>query len=149
MPDHLEESKTVSFCVDCRWERILRTSTWYNRTAETASLFYSGDRTSLKMYDCTSKSINPLILPSCTLTMSSRSDLVSASYITLAALCPNLENLSLELCGRLDSDTLIKWGMTLDKLKVLDLWGPFNVRKEGWIKFLQTRGHGMEGLLIT
>lgn len=97
-------------------------------TPETATLFYSGNRTELKMYDCTN------LLPS--------------SYVTLAALCPNLQDLSLELCGQLDTDTIIKWGQVFPDLKRLDLWGPFNVRKEGWVKFFADKPD-LEGLLIT
>jgi DNA repair protein RAD7 len=76
-------------------------------------------------------------------------DLVADSYVTLAALCPNLEQLSLELCGRLDTDTMIKWGQVFPHLKRLELWGPFNVRKEGWIQFFKDKGEQLEGLLIT
>lgn len=76
-------------------------------------------------------------------------DLVPASYVTLAALCPNLEELSLELCGQLDTDTMIKWGQVLPHLRRVELWGPFNVRKEGWIRFFKDKGKTLEGLLIT
>lgn len=76
-------------------------------------------------------------------------DLVPASYVTLAALCPNLKDLSLELCGQLNTDTLIKWGQVLTDLRRLELWGPFNVREEGWLKFFDSVGDRLEGFVIT
>lgn len=98
-------------------------------TPETAKLFYSGDRTELHMYDCT--------------------NLTPDSYHTLASLCPNLEEITLDLCGRLDTDGIIKWGKTLKHLRRMELEGPFNVRKEGWLKFIESQGKRLEGFLIT
>lgn len=103
------------------------------------------------MYDCTGESTS--------ITLDTRPELnngawlltalIPASYLTLAALCPNLEELSLELCGQLDTDTMIKWGQVFEHLRRVELWGPFNVRKEGWIRFFKDRGETLEGLLIT
>ena len=105
------------------------------------------------MYDCTSKSVQPcsafLVRQTGIQRWWSCSDLIPASYLTLAALCPNLEELSLELCGQLDTDTVIKWGQVFPQLRKVELWGPFNVRKEGWIRFFKDRGETLEGLLIT
>jgi DNA repair protein RAD7 len=44
---------------------------------------------------------------------------------------------------------MIKWGQVLPHLRRVELWGPFNVRKEGWIRFFKDKGKTLEGLLIT
>jgi DNA repair protein RAD7 len=122
------------------------------RTADTATLFYAGDRTELKMYDCTSEYYvrgTSDGVGAAADRISCLEDLVADSYVTLAALCPNLEQLTLELCGQLTTDTMIKWGQVFPNLKRLELWGPFNVRKEGWIRFFKDKGEQLEGLLIT
>lgn len=67
----------------------------------------------------------------------------------MANLCPNLERLHLHLCGQLSTDAVTSWGKSLKQLKCLELYGPFLVRKEGWISFLKTVGKRLEGLLIT
>lgn len=76
------------------------------------------------------------------------SDLVSDSYVTLASLCPNLERLQLDLCGRIDTDAMIKWGKSFKKLERIELDAPFLVRVDGWKKFAE--GHKkLKGFLIT
>lgn len=76
-------------------------------------------------------------------------DLTPDSYHTLASLCPNLEEITLDLCGRLDTDGIIKWGKTFKHMRRVELEGPFNVRKDGWLKFIETQGKRLEGFLIT
>ncbi|RSH94126.1 hypothetical protein EHS25_006780 [Saitozyma podzolica] len=98
-------------------------------TPETAPLFYSSERKDLMMYDCT------LLGP--------------PAYSALANLCPNLETLHLHLCGQLSTDAVAGWGTSLKHLKRLELFGPFLVRKEGWIKFFKAAGKRLQGLLVT
>ncbi|WWD17162.1 hypothetical protein CI109_101600 [Kwoniella shandongensis] len=98
-------------------------------TPETAPLFYSADRETLAMYDCTR--------------------LTPEAFITLGKLCPNLQSLHLHLCGQLSTDAVTSWGKSLKHLKRLELFAPFLVRKEGWISFLKAIGKRLEGLLIT
>lgn len=47
------------------------------------------------------------------------------------------------------ADTLIAWGTQLKRLRSLELFGPFLVRKEGWISFFKARGKQLEELIIT
>jgi DNA repair protein RAD7 len=75
-------------------------------------------------------------------------ELVPDSYITLAGLCPNLETLQLNLCGRIETDTMIKWGTAFKKLKSIELDGPFLVRVEGWKKFFKGIGSRLESFMI-
>ncbi|WVQ80246.1 hypothetical protein IAT38_002351 [Cryptococcus sp. DSM 104549] len=97
-------------------------------TPETAPLFYSIDRDSLTMYDCTR--------------------LTPEAFIALGNLCPNLASLRLDLCGQLSTDALIAWGKSLKSLKRLELHAPFLVRKEGWLSFFKAAGKRLEGFLI-
>ncbi|CAK9781103.1 RNI-like protein [Cutaneotrichosporon oleaginosum] len=98
-------------------------------TPETAKLFFSADRTELTMYDVTNLDHN--------------------AFVTLGLLCPNLESLNLQYCGQMMTDTLVHWAKQLRKLKHLELFGPFLVRKEGWIEFFKARGKELESLSIT
>ncbi|KAK8864528.1 hypothetical protein IAR55_001778 [Kwoniella newhampshirensis] len=98
-------------------------------TPETAPLFYSADRESLAMYDCTR--------------------LTPEAFITLGKLCPNLTSLHLHLCGQLSTDAVSSWGKCLKHLKRLELFAPFLVRKEGWINFFKAVGKHLEGFLVT
>ncbi len=47
------------------------------------------------------------------------------------------------------TDTLVHWAKQLRKLKHLELFGPFLVRKEGWMEFFKARGKALEGLSVT
>jgi hypothetical protein len=75
-------------------------------------------------------------------------ELVPDSYITLAGLCPNLETLHLNLCGRIDTQCMIKWGTAFKSLKEIELDGPFLVRVDGWKTFFTGMGEKLEGFLI-
>ncbi|GMK55267.1 hypothetical protein CspeluHIS016_0203230 [Cutaneotrichosporon spelunceum] len=98
-------------------------------TAETAKLFYSADRTELTMYDVT--------------------NLDHTAFVTLGMLCVNLESLNLQYCGQMMTDTLVHWAKQMRKLKHLELFGPFLVRKEGWIEFFKARGKELQSLSVT
>ncbi|BEJ16320.1 hypothetical protein CspHIS471_0509250 [Cutaneotrichosporon sp. HIS471] len=98
-------------------------------TPETAKLFYSAGRTELTMYDVTNLDHN--------------------AFVTLGTLCPNLESLNLQYCGQMMTDTLVHWAKQLRKLKDLELFGPFLVRKNGWIEFFKARGNALESFSVT
>ncbi|WWC94339.1 hypothetical protein V866_001181 [Kwoniella sp. B9012] len=98
-------------------------------TAETAQLFYSADREDLSMYDCTR--------------------LTPEAFITISKLCPKLQSLNLQLCGQLSTDAVTAWGKSLKQLKRVELFGPFLVRKEGWLNLFKSVGKRLEGLLVT
>lgn len=76
-------------------------------------------------------------------------DLDHNAFVTLGSLCPNLERLNLQYCGQMMTDTLVHWAKQLRHLKHLELFGPFLVRKEGWLEFFKARGTELESLSIT
>ncbi|WVR06919.1 hypothetical protein IAU60_003955 [Kwoniella sp. DSM 27419] len=98
-------------------------------TPETAPLFYSSDRQELEMYDCT--------------------NLTPEAFISLGRLCPNLRSLHLHLCGQLSTEAVSAWAKSLKKLKRLELFAPFLVRKDGWLNLFTTAGKSLEGFLVT
>ncbi|WWC70134.1 uncharacterized protein I206_104081 [Kwoniella pini CBS 10737] len=98
-------------------------------TPETAQLFYSADRDTLAMYDCTR--------------------LTPEAFTAMAKLCPKLTSLHLHLCGQLSADAMTAWGKSLKQLKRIELFAPFLVRKDGWINFLKSTGKRLESFLIT
>ena len=71
------------------------------------------------------------------------------SYLTLAQLCPNLESLHLNLCGRLTTEAVASWGKTLKHIRRFELNGPFLVRKEGWATLFKALGKQLGGFLLT
>ena len=58
----------------------------------------------------------------------------------MANLCPNLESLSLNLCGRMTSATLHSWTKSLKHLCRLELNGSFLVRVDGWQALFKATG---------
>jgi DNA repair protein RAD7 len=95
------------------------------------------------MYDCTREFL-PFLLP-----RSSLAGLDRDAYLSLATLCPNLQSLRLDLCGQITTDVISSWGDGLKSLRRIELYGPFLVRKEGWLKFFDSIGARAEGFLIT
>jgi DNA repair protein RAD7 len=75
-------------------------------------------------------------------------NLANQSYLTLANLCPNLESLRLDLCGQLTTEAITYWGENL-KLKRLELYAPFLVRKPGWLSLFKSLGEKLEVFLVT
>ena len=69
--------------------------------------------------------------------------------MALSALCPNLESLSLQLCGQISTDVITAWGKDLKALQSISLHGPFLVRKEGWISFFENVGSRLTAFSIT
>ena len=94
----------------------------------TLQLFLSPLITTLSLYDC--------------------SKLDSASLQSLATFAPNLEHINLQLCGMLDNDAIDAWAKKLPKLKSVELYGPFLVRKEAWHRFFQALGPRLESFKI-
>lgn len=98
------------------------------------------------MYDCTSERMMPFNgIP----TDGASPDLTPDSFMTLAALCPNLRSLRLDMCGRIDTDTIAKWGTLFGQLQRIDLEGPFLVRVNGWIEFFENIGDKLKSFLVT
>jgi DNA repair protein RAD7 len=66
----------------------------------------------------------------------------------MSALNPNLERLTLHLCGQMESAALQDWSRSFKNLTRLELLAPFLVREEAWITFLQAKGPQLSGFLI-
>lgn len=84
-------------------------------TSENVKLFLDVENTSLSLYDSTR------LEPDC--------------LRMLANLCPNLESLQLFMCGHMDNETIEHYAQRLTKLKHIELYGAFLVKKEAWIRF--------------
>ena len=67
----------------------------------------------------------------------------------MANLCPNLESLRLHLCGQLSTNSVVHWSKALKKLRHLELFAPFLVRKEGWLALIKGVGRRLETLMVT
>lgn len=98
-------------------------------TEHNVRLFYDASNTSLVIYDAT--------------------NLQGPAYETLAYFNPNLERLTLHLCGRMETPTIEHWSTSLPNLKRLELIAPFLVRDDAWLKFIRSRGPHLTGFLIT
>ncbi|KAJ9476526.1 DNA repair protein RAD7 [Pseudozyma hubeiensis] len=94
----------------------------------TLQLFLSPSITTLSLYDC--------------------SKLNSESLQSIATFAPNLEHINLQLCGMLDNDAMDVWSKRLPKLKSVELYGPFLVRKEAWHRFFAAVGSRLESFKI-
>lgn len=94
----------------------------------TVQLFLTPEMTTLSLYDC--------------------SKLDSQSLQSIATFAPNLEHINLQLCGMLDNAVMDVWAAKLTKLKSLELYGPFLVRKEAWHRFLEAVGPRLESFKI-
>lgn len=84
-------------------------------TADTVKLFMDVQTTSLTLYDCTRLEPEALRM--------------------LANHCPDLETLRLYMCGFADNETVLHYARRLKKLKNLELFAAFLVRKEAWVEF--------------
>ncbi|KAG8917506.1 hypothetical protein FRC00_013528, partial [Tulasnella sp. 408] len=69
--------------------------------------------------------------------------------MALASFNPNVENLRLDLCGRMTTPVIEHYGNHLSNLTRLELLGPFLVRPEGWKAFFAAVDQRLEGFLIT
>ncbi|KAI0074674.1 RNI-like protein [Panus rudis PR-1116 ss-1] len=97
-------------------------------TSENATLFYNVENERLTFYDATK--------------------LTPPTFSSLAMLNPNLVDLRLDYCGRIDDETFAAWTQGLPNLKRLELLGPFLVRPPAWQAFFKAHP-GLEGFLIT
>lgn len=95
---------------------------------KTLQLFLSPTITTLSLYDC--------------------SKLDSDSLQSIATFAPNLGHINLQLCGMLDNDAIDAWSKKLPKLKSVELYGPFLVRKEAWHRFFEALGPRLESFKI-
>ncbi|PWY97194.1 RNI-like protein [Testicularia cyperi] len=94
----------------------------------TVQLFLSPEITTLSLYDC--------------------SKLDSESLQSVATFAPNLEHINLQLCGMLDNAVIDVWAQKLTKLRRIELYGPYLVRKEAWHRFFEAVGARLESFKI-
>ena len=76
------------------------------------------------------------------------SGLTSKSYNQIAAYCPNLQELTLLMCGRLHNDNINYFSTNLSKLTKLDLDGPFLINDATWKNFFNTVGDRLTSFKI-
>lgn len=74
-------------------------------------------------------------------------ELTSSAFGSLAMLNPNLVDLRLDYCGRVDDEAVAAWTQGFPKLKRLELLGPFLVRPPAWQAFFKAHP-ALEGFLI-
>jgi DNA repair protein RAD7 len=67
----------------------------------------------------------------------------------MAALNPNLERLTLHMCGQMDSPVFVDWARSFKHLTRLELHAPYLIREPAWLTFLRARGPQLTGFLIT
>lgn len=72
----------------------------------------------------------------------------SDSLNKIAAFCPNVEKLTLSMCGQLHNDNLKYFATNLKNLKYIDLNGPFLINQVCWQEFFEMVGQRLEGFRI-
>jgi DNA repair protein RAD7 len=85
---------------------------------KTIPLFLDNDTTELEFWDCCKVDKN--------------------SLDKIAAYCPKLESLTLNMCGQLHNDNLKYFGSKLSNLKSLSLNGPFLINDDTWQSFFES-----------
>lgn len=85
---------------------------------KTINLFFDNKTTCLEFWDCSKIDKN--------------------SIDKIAAYCPNLESLTMNMCGQLHNDNLKYFGLKLFNLKSLSLNGPFLVNDDTWQSFFES-----------
>lgn len=100
-----------------------------NLNEHNVRLFYDVTNTSLVIYDST--------------------NLKSPAFSAMSALNPNLQRLTLHMCGQMESTVLDDWSKSFKKLTRLELHAPFLVREPAWINFIRAKGPQLTGFLIT
>lgn len=96
-------------------------------SSKTMQLFLRPSVTSLEFWDCSS--ISP------------------ETFNLIPALCPNLENLVLGMCGQLCGENLLRIA-EISSLKSIHLDGAFMVRKDAWLDFIDLIGPKIKSLSI-
>ncbi|KAA1127323.1 hypothetical protein PGTUg99_034938 [Puccinia graminis f. sp. tritici] len=87
-------------------------------TPSNLSLFVDAAYCDLKLFDC----IN----------------LRESHLKSIAYFCPQLEKLTLNLCGHMTGEVLQTYVERLSKLRELELFGPYLIRKHEWLKAFET-----------
>lgn len=95
-------------------------------TDQTMQLFLTRATQRLALYDC--------------------SAVTSAAFQTVPHFAPHIHTLVLQMCGQLDNAAFAALGRL--PLVALDLYGPYLVRKEAWIAFLESRGGALHALRL-
>ncbi|EJU05901.1 RNI-like protein [Dacryopinax primogenitus] len=127
---HIEDVEALGDIGSLNMDKIAKIISKNRRlNAAVAPLFYDVANEYLTLYDCTGLDANGLI--------------------ALANLNPNLVDLRLEFCGRVEATVIQHWAQHLTKLKRLELLAPFLVTDKAWINFFETVGNKLEGFLIT
>ncbi|EGW33250.1 uncharacterized protein SPAPADRAFT_137182 [Spathaspora passalidarum NRRL Y-27907] len=93
-------------------------------TSKTVDLFLTPDLTSLELWDC--------------------SNIDSAGLDRIASYCPNLQKLTLFMCGQLHNDNLKYYAEKLKKLTSLKLNGPFLISESAWSEFFDIMAPQLE-----
>lgn len=86
---------------------------------KTISLFLDGNTKKLEFWDCSKIDKN--------------------SLDKIAVYCPNLESLTLNMCGQLHNDNLQYFGSKLNNLKSFHLNGPFLINDNAWQSFFESK----------
>ncbi|KAK6464269.1 putative DNA repair protein [Scheffersomyces coipomensis] len=91
---------------------------------DTISLFLNPSLKSIEFWDC--------------------SNVDSDSYSKIASFCPNVESLTLFMCGQLHNDNLKYYTTNLKNLKNLSLNGPFLISDSMWQEYFEESGSRFE-----
>lgn len=75
-------------------------------------------------------------------------ELMPPEFLVLANLNPNLTKLRLDFCGRMDDAVMDSWRTSFPSLTHIDLFGPFLVRRAGWVTFFSSHPN-LESFRIT
>ena len=57
---------------------------------------------------------------------------------SISTFCPYLQTLTVNYCGQMFDEVFVEWSKQLKNLNSLHLYGPFNVKKDGWMKGIKT-----------
>ncbi|GAA5944250.1 UV-damaged DNA-binding protein RAD7 [Sporobolomyces koalae] len=87
--------------------------------SDNLKLFLEIGHRELKLYDCT--------------------NIKDSDLATISVFCPSLEQLTLNLCGRLDDDVLEQWSKGFKQLRHLTLYAPYLVTANKWKEFFEKR----------
>lgn len=74
--------------------------------------------------------------------------LSSDSLRTIGVFSPRICALNLQQCGQLDNTAFDAWTKKLTCLESLELYGPFLVRKEAWLRFFDKVGDRLKSLKL-
>lgn len=80
------------------------------------NLFLDVNHRELTLYDCT--------------------NIKEASLKSIASFCPHLRKIVLKMCGRLNDAVLDDWATRMRSLTHLELYAPYLVTRDQWIKYL-------------